>query len=444
MSEELSAHQKLDLAYLRILTTNALRLFGCLLYNFETVFIKTDDVFTPTTTEKEKEAFKQIATANANIIKGKPTVTYYSSFIDECDVEELTFVILHEIIHVLDKHITPATMYTLLYLHNLACDHIINTNLKVDVNAGILKKVKVPQSAFIIKEIEGNSKYSTIKEVYNWLLENVTQNGGITVFNNGLGMYKLNIDGREVTIVEDIAQSSGDEVKENIEVAEGLQAEAKSIMDTIGDLMKGDSAGSAINELLKKIIEIEIPWTNLLDKSICHKMVPDDTNLSWKGLQKRQYALGLCYPVKDEMEIPSELIILEDQSGSVSKENIKKFASVLLQSIRYFEIVRIMRHDVAIHHDRTYESSQTNIENLLFEAGGRGGTSHKQVFEKIQKSFESGNNISLIVMLTDYESDIETLWPKYEWTKHIPVTIVCCEPRSKIASYVDKKPIYIK
>jgi len=441
---DISAKKKLELSQLRILTTNSLRLFGCLLYNYDTQFIETSSLFTETMTQETKNIIKDLVTAEANIINGKPTITFHSAFIDTCDVEELTFVVLHEIIHILDKHITPSNIYTLLNLHNLACDHIINTTIKKDIDAGVIKKVKVPESAFIIYELLNDKNYTTVLEVYNWLIKNSTQNG-IVSLGNGLEMHTIAINGKKITVIEDIQKTSSmEEIKTNIEVVDALQAEARSILDTIGDLLKGDTSGSAINDLVKKIIEVEIPWTSLLDKSISQKIIPDDTNLSWKGLQKRPYALGLYYPVTDITEVPSQLILVEDQSGSISKMDMKKFGSVLLQSIRYFDEVRIMKHDVGIHHDKTYLTSQTTIDDLMFVIGGRGGTSHRQVFDRIQKSFENGDDLSLIIMLTDYDSDIEELWSKFSWTKNIPVSIVCTNINKKINPMVDRKPIYIK
>ena len=150
------------------------------------------------------------------------------------------------------------------------------------------------------------------------------------------------------------------------------------------------------------------------------------------------------YPADDIQEKPCQLIIVEDQSGSVSDEDVSKFASILLNSIGYFDEVRIIRHDVIVHRDITYQAAQTTQEDMIFETIGRGGTSHKDVFKLIQKSFEHDDDISLVIMLTDFESDIERLWDQeeYSWTKNIPVTIVL-NRNSHVPKHIDNNPIYI-
>jgi len=436
----MNAKEKLNLSQLRILNTNALRLFGCLLYNFNTIYINSDEVFPKGISDVEKDIIKQYMTAMATVVNGKPTIGFYSSFIDECEPEELTFVNLHEIIHILDKHHTAGNIYPDMELHNLAADHIINTALKKDIDKGMMKKVKMPEHAFIIKELVGDKNYTTVAEVYNWLIDNATKNGGMKTLKGGLKYFTITINGKDQHVVQDLGQSD-DALSEDI--ADALQAEARTVLETAQNLFKGDISGSAVNELIKNIVELEIPWTSLLDKSVAQKIVPDEINRSWKGLQKRPMALGLYYPIEDITEKPSQLVILEDQSGSITKQDIKKFASVLMQSIRYFDEVRIMRHDIKIHHDKIYQSNQTSQEQLEFEAGGRGGTSHRHVFKRIQKSFEDGDDLSLVILLTDFFSDIEQLWNRFEWTKHIPVTVVC-NSTQKIPLYIDKNPIYIK
>lgn len=441
---------KLETACLHIMATNAMRLFGCLLYNFDITFIETDELFHSEVQETDRDIIKQRLTANVTIVNNKPTIGIYSSFINECEVEELTYVMLHEIIHVLDKHYMSGDIYPDQYLHNLAADHIINTNLNKDVQSGYFtNKVKTPEHAFIIDDIKCDDNYNTIAEVYNWLIANAKKNGGMK-FGGGIEMYTLTINGKDQHVITDLKPAEGDGTgdidKDTLEaIGDSLQAEARTIMNTSGDLLtRGTGAGSSIGKLIEKIIEIKIPWTSLLDKSIAQKIIPDSTNRSWKGFQKRPFALGMMYPTEDVQEKPCQLIIVEDQSASVNDEDVQKFASVLLHSVRYFDEVRIIRHDTKVHRDVTYESAQTSEADLLFETIGRGGTSHTEVFQRIQKSYEAEDDISLVIMLTDFESNIERLWenPKYSWTKDIPVSIVV-NCNNLIPKKIDKNPIYI-
>ena len=85
--------------------------------------------------------------------------------------------------------------------------------------------------------------------------------------------------------------------------------------------------------------------------------------------------------------------------------------------------------------------SNENIYNFT----GRGGTSHKEVFDKIEEMiYENDEEVSLIFFLTDFESDIEHLWKsgKYRWIREIPLKLILTS-KHKVPEFIDKSPIYI-
>ncbi len=437
----MTAKEKLETAILKIMVSNNMRLFGCLIYNFEIRIIDDSDILKKI---KEDPNYKnnQLLTANVTIENKKPIITIYESFINDHEIPELIFVLLHEIFHVLDKHVIQNKNYVNDIAFAFATDHIINSNLIKDIKSHYLQNVSQPYDTFIIPELSNSKTHTTVAAVYNYLVENMS-NIHKTNLNGDIDLISMRINNTNYQLVTDVIKSEQKTNDESEEIVNNLQAEVRSIINNSNELIKGDIDGSAISNLIKQIIEIKVPWTYLLDKSICQKIIPDDSNKSWKAIKKRQFTLGLMYPSDDELEKPSQLIICEDQSGSVSNDDLKKFSSVLLQSIKYFDEVRIIRHDTKVQRDITYECNSVTEEQLLFETIGRGGTSHKLVFDRIEEAFENDVDISLVILLTDFESNITQIWKHYTWTKNIPVTVICNNVIN-IPPEIDKHPIFIK
>ncbi len=460
----MDVNEKLRVALLRILNSNGLRLFGCLIYNFDIEMIKTEDV---TWNWKESgvpkeiiESFEDTLTASVTIIKGVPKMIIFTKFAEEKTIEEIIFILIHEIMHILGGDCVRKGDRN-RNIFNLAGDHVINKSLIEDIKNGNLTKIKQPKEAFIIDSLM--NKNFTKEEVYD-ILNNKAKikKYGVGSFpvalpgnseSNGnqsgemqinVQMLEVEIDGKKYKFPVDatIAPGNSGDNKTN-DTTESLKAEARAVMNNDNIVEKGSSSGS-VAALIKKMIEVEIPWTTLLDRAICSKIVPDPDNRSWRFLQKRMYTHGFTIPGTSDDEKPATLIIGEDQSGSINDKDIKKFASVVMQSIKYFDEVRVIKHDIKIHSDETIDIQSMTIEKVLFETLGRGGTSHKHVFQAIEDSYNLENiDISLVLLLTDFESDIEQIWNKYEWTKDIPVSVVLTR-NNKVPSYVDSKPILIK
>jgi hypothetical protein len=58
--------------------------------------------------------------------------------------------------------------------------------------------------------------------------------------------------------------------------------------------------------------------------------------------------------------------------------------------------------------------------------------------------FENDDDeISLVIILTDFYSNIVEIWNNYEWVKNIPICICLTTNRIKIPKYIDSNPILI-
>src|SRR6056297_3259615 len=123
--------------------------------------------------------------------------------------------------------------------------------------------------------------------------------------------------------------------------------------------------------------------------------------------------------MEEEKENVGTLVCAIDSSGSISSIDLKKFAYVLNQSLQYFNEVILLVHDTKFQQDE-YSTFYDFVKNIGFK--GRGGTSHKEVFDYVENKIWADNDkrdvLSIVMSLTDGYSDIERNYKKYKWIKN--------------------------
>lgn len=146
---------KIKEVIIKLVNNKELKLFGYILYSFEFELIETNDKI------KEYNDFSYIIydEKNNNI---KLQIDKY--FVETHDVQDIIVLILHNILHILNKHNLRKKDYD-PNIFNLAADHIINLELS--------KEFKLPKEFILFKEIQ--NKNLTTEEVYNWILTNFNQ-----------------------------------------------------------------------------------------------------------------------------------------------------------------------------------------------------------------------------------------------------------------------------
>ncbi len=108
-----------------------------------------------------------------------------------------------------------------------------------------------------------------------------------------------------------------------------------------------------------------------------------------------------------------------DTSGSMTTQDLQKGLGVIKGIMDHSEKVQIIYHDYGIHKILEFETTYFNILEIG-KINGRGGTSHEEVFNYLQKKYDEEADISIYISFSDLESDIDEIWNKYTWHKHIP------------------------
>lgn len=398
---------------------------------------------------------------------------------------ELVYIIIHEITHILCNHLSRGLHHE-HEIYNIAADHVINSNLDFDVYNQRLRGLSSPDSRVIIKSLSG--KNLSTEEVYAYLMDHATithetydlqlsddpqdQQGDQNGDQNGdqqsdqgkskesksnkdygsITGTKIHVkmdDGQEFTVYKDfIADSKAVE-----ELEKELQDDARRIMNSPlfeAEKKKGNKSSNTI-EMIQEAIKVNIPWDQLLEHVIKTNITELSENKTWSRVNKRMYPYNMVLPYNDLEETYDTLMVIVDTSGSVSTYDLQKVVDIIKTAMYHFKKVIKIDHDVAIYTDDKKVYDNTSIDNFIkdinMEFVGRGGTSHKFVYDYIEEIYKGDvPDIvvpGLILLITDFCSDIQAIHHNYEWVKEIPYKYIISGGRLQISEDIDKSPIFI-
>ncbi|MBC8427445.1 MAG: M48 family metalloprotease [Proteobacteria bacterium] len=475
MKEEI---EKLRIAFMKIMNCKEIKLFGALIYKFKTRIINDPDL----------TAFIYFNGKSPNIVFGRNLVKRQS-------INQLVYIMLHEMLHFINNHHTRGMKYDRV-IANLAADHVVNDVLLRDLGGVEVEQddgsVRVTQNIigevckacddpkpFVVEELMGK-KNMTYEGVYEWLMDNKVQykmmlspqcsscngsgkdsngkgcpdcdgTGNSPGGNNGKTKYKVSVKGQEDSEYSpDIDDGEREQEEAAKRMSEELKDNIRSIMNAAKDsnLTRGMEGGNIL-EFIKELTKVVIPWDELLEIAIKNHVVPSMENRSWKTPMKRFRSHGITIPGMGTDITASKMIVVIDTSGSIGSDDLAKFLSICNDSLIHFDEIIAIQHDHEIKKVTIVDKS--NVETGLNDIAhftGRGGTSHTEVFQYIEKKlWYEDNNVGLVIMLTDYYSDIDENWKsgEFNWVEEYPVKIVLNHNNvSIVPAYIDPMPIVIE
>ena len=465
-----SAEEKLRIVKMRIQALKTFRLFGSILYQFG-LFLESEESF-----NGPMNSAYVVFNTNTN----KYDIHFSKSFLDNLTIENITFVLLHEMLHVLHKHITRRGFRDPV-MWNLAADHVINVAIRTDANNKAFdENVILPESnkfkPFFIKYFDTKNKLITVEEAYAYLIENATYtkikicskcgssdqgNGqgkskdccgdgdsdgkgkgkqcpgcnGSDSISGEVGTFHDPKTGQKVDVSLDIqyptasGKSGADEVNDNADrAADQIQSDMRTFRDAFPD-NNSRGSGSCVGEMLDKLLEVTIPIDVLLKKAVTTKMRPSDSARSWRSLHKQYQGIGLTSPGKGVEENIETGVYIIDTSGSVSSHDLQIAGGAVLNCAEIFADMYVVKHADRLYSKKFYEYGIDDIDELtmdLLDNSDRGGTSHDEVFEYVEELFIDRNGLGLIMIITDYYSNVTELFDsgKYTWCGQVPVCIM--------------------
>lgn len=388
-------NEKMRLALLKLLNVNNLRFWGLLVYNFDFI----DGTMDP-----------RVETMCVRYYRGRWEISYNAKFVDTQEVEELIYIIIHEIVHAISGHCGERGNTFPPGVWHLAIDHVTNVNLDYDVEHRVYETyVHSPKGRFIIKRLVESDPDMTAEEVAVWLSENAK-------IEFAPPFIHITLDGQTHSFPIDFEITLGAGAAATETATNNLVSQARAHVQSKGRGL----LGGKMSELLNDLLEVSIPPEILLENAIKNQVVVSD-NRSWSQVNKFWFPHGIIAPAPELGELLGDLYAAVDYSGSISKHDAALFGGAIKNCMGLFNNLHLVKHDYHILDKKLMNKEEVITSGILLEMLGRGGTSHKEVFDHIQELVEESTELSLVVLFTDWDSDIESIWDDYTWHKSVPV-----------------------
>lgn len=376
-----------------------------------------------------------------------PSTLYINAdFADRHTVEELTFVLMHEAMHILFRH----NYYGIgkeQEIHNVACDLIINKTITdeygclpgnkraitVDVN-GVKAGIKYPEGGCWIEAV--NTEVDTSESIYHELItaiDKAKQNKGQGQSQgqgsgqnqgqgqgsgqgqsqgqsqgqgqgSGQGSYEIDFRGSKIKVepsFRDIVLSAEDTNNGK----EGVGDLSNSLARNAEEACK--AAGKDISPLIKATLKIEAKivaprWQKVL-KEFLSKL--GEKYYTYSAVNKRYIHSGLIVPgpktSEENSKMLENIVLAIDTSGSMfNDENLSNIVSLAASIAKKYKANgEIIYWDTTVTSTGTFKDTKSLVRTSV---EGGGGTDVNCVFEYLAKKYPTrGRQPSLIIVMTD-------------------------------------------
>lgn len=313
------------------------------------------------------------------------TIYYNAAFIDGLSINQIMFVLAHEVMHIVFKHgLRRGNRNPQLW--NVACDYAINLILH---EAGF----EVLQGCLFDPRFKGMSA----EQIYDLLKQEQEEKGGSGDQHKDTGLGE---DVREP------ANMGADDMAKAEQRVQQRVAQAANMARMAGKLPAG------LQRLVDEILNPTVPWQDLL-RDYMTRITHDDE--SWSRRNRRFPNVYLPARHNERM---GNIIFIADTSGSISQKEINQVASemrVVSEELRP-ESIRVVCCDAAVQNDVVFDEGM----EITFDPKGGGGTDMRVALEHVEQY-----DPVVVVLCTDGW----TPWPASE--PQYPL-IVCCTTKADV------------
>lgn len=331
------------------------------------------------------------------------------SVTDDFSREDIMFTIAHELMHIISNHIGRAGDRD-KRIWNLATDHVINRTLKS------IPGFPWNNNCVFFEDLHSKHPNADSEEVYELLLDfiksytiEVSEDGKITKITDAKGNVMVCPNDTDL-------EKLGLDPEKIKEKAEEYANKAKSLWHS-NALEKGEGSADFI-QYMDNLFRVDIPWNTIMESAVLYP-VQFMKRKSWSepNFYYRSPRLPRLPGKHKKSSRPKILLVVIDRSGSVGKEDLETFLGVIASSLSYYQGLLIFVHDVNVKQEFYFEKATLNqLIHELSELKGGGGTSHEPVFNKIEECVDD-YDVSSILFLTDFYSDVEQIYNNYKWIK---------------------------
>ena len=320
-------------------------------------------------------------------------ICFSPKFVKKLNDQELEFILIHEVMHIVLDHCKRKVDSWDQYLFNVAADIVVNSN--------ILYSYKMDKSKITIREY-GESMHlaPNKKEGYNYTLEQVYEmiSGGKKSNAKDSKNNKNNLNNSSFDDHSFWPNDGGDN-----EEWKQILVEAKKISDLVKQAREKDSGNipKLLEREINELINPQLDWREILQDFICeetndYSFNPPDRRMQWNPL--------LLPDFNEKEESVSNIWFVIDTSGSVRQEELTACISEIVSAFEQFDnkISGIVSYfDSEITEPSPFHSLE-DFKKVKIVGGG--GTSFEEIFSYMKKNMMDNLPSSIIILTDGYAS----------------------------------------
>ncbi len=309
-------------------------------------------------------------------------IYYNKEFADSITVDEIEFVLLHEVMHPAFFHLTrmgdrDPTIW------NIAGDYVINHQL---ISAGL----KGPKDILVSDEYDHS--WSTDR-VYEDLIQNTSS-------------FSVDLPDISTGEFESVDSVSGDN--------QTLESEWKvKIISAANSCKQRGEIPASFQDIIDEIRKPKVDWRSQLYSLATEPMVAEQT---WAHPNRRFVSEDLYLPSLRNKNGIRKIVFVVDTSGSMDKEILSQAWSEVVSVAKDCDVGELIVLDVDAQVQAVRRFDASDIPNLI-EVKGRGGTAFEPAFDWV---IENDEDPAVLIYLTDmygsfpqYEPDYPVIWVNY-------------------------------
>jgi predicted metal-dependent peptidase len=307
---------------------------------------------------------------------------YKKDYIDSLDDNHVTFLLAHEVGHLLLHHLTRLGNRDPL-LFNIASDIALNYILK-------LNEYHLPDHV-----LDPDIFNHSIK-VFDVEIKELDKKSAEVIYDEFRSKSKMlpQIISECVMDFHGYGEESNDKQGENSnDKWKRYMVEAATYAKMKGNLPNG------VEMIVGQLLNPKHNWKYLLRRYI-NNVLPNDYSFSRPNLKICEVILPGV--VKESIE----LVVHIDTSGSICDEELVMFLSEIMSIANSHRNVNITLIECDCEIQKVIEVKSYNKQIIKqFKCKGRGGTSHKPIWEWVKKN---KNRCKLLISMTDLYSDVSS------------------------------------
>jgi predicted metal-dependent peptidase len=336
--------------------------------------------------------------------------------------EEQTFVLVHELMHIILKHTIRGKKYSsnplLHYIANIVAD--AKANQYIHKYARNVKSIKYVTTHHLYKLFDvKKADEKSFEEIMHEILKEINRveaPANIRIMND-LQPNKQHDNGRGDVINEgdkdeniDKSSSSSDE-----EIERRVQRKTLETAIIVKEFYKSSGTTSNdLNRLITEILKSKVDWRRVIRSALTDNV--KHVRRTWMRPSRKHEK----YPGK-KLYGMSNIVVLIDTSGSIDEKTLNQFVSELYAIVRNVAKVIVITWDAKVHDVFTIRR-YTDIRSVKIHGGG--GT---VIYPALKLVDEKYSRADMITILSDWEiydiddRNVESLLKKHA-NKIIAVT----------------------